>query len=210
MKRVLLFLLLGLSLYSEPVVFNCILSPSNCTHTIYHPNDKKIPHPYYSDRNMDTKSMKTPFKAVGSGSFLYHEEENLLEYAISYTNLSSPPLMVHLQVGYPHQDGPIIASLVSKPYEKKKGISSSGKKIEDGGIMATNKTYGFIKGVVKLVKVNDISGRKIPSKEEQMLLKGGCYITIHTHLNELGELRGQINPLSTKSLSDEKNYSPKN
>ena len=145
--------------------------------------------------------MHSPVKACGSGSFLYHKESQVLEYAISYTNLSSPPVMIHLQLGYPHQDGPIIATLIGKPYEKTQHYSHAKNAPQPNVKMASKKKFGFITGAIKLTQIGDASGNKSPHKEEKMLVQVGCYVTIHTHLNELGELRGQLSPLSTKQLS---------
>ena len=199
MLRIFL-LLFSIKAFCDPIVFDSILSPANCTHTIYHPKDKHVPHPFFSEKKIDKKSMQSPIKAIGSGTFLYHKETSELEYTIAYTNLSSPVVMIHLQLGYPHQDGPIIATLVGKPFEKSTHFSHSKKPMTSNVNMASDNLFGFIAGKIKITQIGDISGRNHPGKEEKMLVQGGCYITIHTHLNELGELRGQLTPVSTKQL----------
>lgn len=187
--------------FCEPIVFNSVMTPANCTHKIYHPKDKNIPRPYFSDKELDRQSMSSPVKAVGCGSFLYHQDKKILEYAISYSNLSSPVVMIHLQVGYPHQDGPIFATIIGRPQEKRVHFSHTQKGKEDHNtMMAPGTKYGFITGKIKLSQIGDSSDSKPPVKEEKMLVQGGCYITIHTYLNEMGEIRGQLTPLSTKHL----------
>ncbi|MCH9621471.1 MAG: hypothetical protein S4CHLAM20_08910 [Chlamydiia bacterium] len=195
------FLCTSVSLFGDPIVFNTILTPANCTHKLYHPKDKNIPRPYFSDVEIDRKSMTSPTKAVGSGTFLYHQDTKVLEYAISYSNMSSPVVMIHLQVGYAHQDGPIFATLYGRPHEKRIHFSHSKKSKEISRTkMAPDHKYGFLTGSVKLSELGDRSDSKPPIKEQKMLLQGGCYITIHTYLNEMGEIRGQLTPLSTKHL----------
>jgi hypothetical protein len=187
--------------FCEPIVFNAVFSPANCTHKLYHPKDRNVPRPFFSETKLDRKSMSSPIKAVGSGSFLYHKDSKTLDYAITYSNMSSPVVMIHLQIGYPHQDGPIFATIVGRPLEKRTHLHHSVKGKETDSVrMAPGTKYGFITGSIKLSQLGDSSEKKKPDKEEKMLVQGGCYITIHTQLNELGEIRGQLTPLSTKQL----------
>ena len=197
-------LMYGVSVFSNPIVFNTILSPANCIHRIYSPKDRHIPQPYFSDLKMDKKSMTSPAKAIGSGTFLYHKKTKELEYALSYVNLSSPPVMIHLMLGYAHQDGPILATIIGRPYNDKKHLQHITKKPLSNVKAGDNKTSGFITGRIKLNQLGDSSGNENPIDEEKMLVQGGCYITIHTHLNELGEIRGQLSPLSTRTIRDSK------
>ena len=200
MKWTFLFITYSTLAFCDPIVFNTILNTSNCTHKIYHPTDKNIPHPYFSDSKIDKSSILSPVKAVGSASFLYHKETNELQYAIAYTNLSSPAVMIHLQIGYAHQDGPILATIQGKPYSKNAHFSHTERGKPDSVKMTSKERSGFLTGVVKLTSLSDPSSDKAPTKEEKMLVQGGCYITIHTYLNELGEIRGQLIPLSTKHI----------
>ena len=201
MKKYLCLLLAASFGFCEPLIFNSILTPANCTHKIYHPRDKNIPHPFFQDQKMDRAEMNSPVKAVGSGTFIYYKETHTLEYAIAYSNLSSPAVMIHLQIGYPHQDGPIIATIMGQPFSKSNSYAHSKKAKEQSKTpMGPLKNFGFITGSIKLTELDNSPSSKAPSKEEKLLVQGGCYITIHTHLNELGEIRGQLTPLSTKQL----------
>ncbi len=200
MKWKLLFIIIPTFGFTDPIVFNSILNTSNCTHKIYHPTDKNIPHPYFSDIKVDKASILSPIKAVGSASFLYHKETNELEYAIAYTNLSSPPVMIHLQLGYPHQDGPIIATIQGKPYAKNSDLPHTSRGKADEVKMTSKERSGFVTGIVKLASPKETANPEDVSKEEKMLVQGGCYVVIHTYLNELGEIRGQLTPLSTKHI----------
>ncbi|MCH9617524.1 MAG: hypothetical protein SP4CHLAM5_02890 [Chlamydiia bacterium] len=195
MKKYLL-LLISVKAFAAPMVFNATLSPANITHSIYHPKDRNIHRPYFSQRKLNRKAMVSPIKAIGSGTFLYNPQTNEIEYAIAYSGLSSAPVMIHLQAGYPHQDGPIIATIATKSSPKKM-FSLNKDRAEDAARVAPENRSGFITGTVKLEKVGDLTGKTEPIREEKMLIQGGCYITIHTHLNELGEIRGQLHPLST-------------
>ncbi|MCH9812258.1 CHRD domain-containing protein [bacterium] len=195
MKRYL-FLLCFVKLYAAPVVFNTTLSPANILHHLYHPKEKNIHRPYFSSTKLHRRNMVSPAKAIGSGTFLYHTETNEIEYAIAYSGLSSPPVMIHLMLGYPHQKGVIIATLLSKDPS---GSGNSFKKSQlskQDQLDPTNRS-GFLSGKVRLKKLGNLHSYAKPQKEEKMLLQGGCYVTIHTHLNELGELRGQLTPIGS-------------
>ena len=199
--RKILFLLLAVKIYAAPMAFNALLTTSSITHTIYHPKDKNIHRPYFSENKLNRKAMVSPVKAIGCGTFLYHPESHELEYAIAYSGLSSAPAMIHLQVGYPHQDGPIIATIAGKPSHSH-SFSFKKSKREAAERVAPENRSGFISGVITLERVGDIHEKSRPVKEEKMLMQGGCYITIHTHLNELGEIRGQLTPLSAVPIGE--------
>lgn len=187
-------------MFAAPVVFNATLSPAQITHAIYHPKDRDVHRPYFSDTKLHRKSMVPAVKAIGSATFLYHPKTHELEYAIAFSNLSSPPVMIHLQMGYPHQDGLIIATIATKAASKK-NLSFQQNKRDRAEQENPENRSGFISGVITLKRTGDLHSHNAPQKEEQMLMQGGCYISIHTHLNELGELRGQLQPLSSTPLN---------
>lgn len=193
MKRYLL-LLISVKVFGSPLVFNALLTPANITHTIYHPKDRDVHRPYFSEKKLNRQAMIPPIKAIGSGTFLYDSQSNTLQYTIAYCGLSSAPVMIHLQAGYPHQDGPIIATIPINEGGKKTFSLRKTKYNDD------QNRSGFITGEITLKKIGDLTGKNEPDKEEKMLIQGGCYITIHTRLNELGEIRGQLSPLSSIPL----------
>ena len=197
MKRWFLVFVLSLSpllAAPEAIVFYAILSSAQEVHKIYMPGDKEAPRPFYK-RECQGVSPKHFTQAAGSATFIYYPASGELHFAISYTGLSSPPLMMHVQLGFYGEEGPILQTIFGRPYEKPKGLGWR-EDHPDGPVMAPRGLSGFISGTYMVCGVDTLNPPLSQEEEIKNLLRGGLYINLHTCLNQSGELRGQILPLS--------------
>ncbi|MBS0586307.1 MAG: CHRD domain-containing protein [Verrucomicrobia bacterium] len=178
----------------EAIVFYALLSPGQEAHKLYMPYDKEAPKPYYK-RSCQTTSPKNFLQAVGSATFIYYPDTKELHYAISYTGLSSPPIMMHLQLGFLGEEGPVLTTIFGRPYEKNKGLTWAEEK-DETTVMAPKGLSGFVSGTYVLEGIDHLNPPLTIEEACQTLIRGGFYINIHTCLNQGGELRGQLLPLS--------------
>ena len=199
MTRILSFLFIVLStfLYGkvEPIVFSATLSQNHITHELNKPENKDIDHPYFPEHKNNMPKVRDYPQAIGSATVIFYPSTNTVEYTIAYSGLSSPPVMIHFQLGFAQETGPIIATVIGQPYREAKGLSWSDTP-QDHSKSGTKMPYGFISGTFKLKALPHIKQPLTRDQVEHALLKGGIYINIHTYLNEYGEIRGQVVPLS--------------
>lgn len=191
-----LFLLFGCSVSDAPASPNSVayyahLSLANENHKLYPVGSKDAPHPFYKT---SPDSMEEPYQdACGIGAFLFDPDKNELRFSIAYSGLSGSPVMMHIHLGGPKDDGPIIQTIFGEPYADVKGLGYSthpplyGKKGPKG-------RAGFVSGIYKLAGNDRLKTQLTPEDEKQKLLDGELYVNIHTYLNQAGEIRGQILP----------------
>lgn len=178
----------------EAIVFYAVLSPAQEAHKIYMPGDKDAPRPFYKRECQGMTSQRFT-QATGSATFIYYPASGELHFAISYTGLSSPPLMMHIQLGFYGEEGPILQTIFGRPYEKPRGLGWMEDKPE-GTVMAPRGLSGFVSGTYVVCGLDHLNPPLSQEEEVKSLLRGGLYINLHTCLNQSGELRGQILPLS--------------
>ena len=179
----------------EPIPLQATLSTATPTHKLFEPGDKDAPHPFYKEECKDMAPPRPYHRATGSVTLLFDPNTDELRYAIAYSGLSGPPLMMHFHRDPPGQGGPIVQTIVGEPKAHVKGLGWSAGPPTSGDNAPTG-TSGFITGTYTL-KGNPHLDPPLTKEAEIMgLLSGDIYINIHTCLNELGELRGQIVPLA--------------
>lgn len=178
---------------SPKVSFVCILNKEDVLHKLFEPGDPKDPHPFYKDRS-DEPIYPYP-NACGSGTLLFDPDTNELHYSFSYSGLSGRPIMMHFHIGSASQSGPIIQTIFGKPYgpETVKGLGSS-EASPTSGKDAPYSRSGFVSGVYQLNGNAQLNPPLSKEQEIKALFNEGVYVNIHTYLNELGEIRGQIIP----------------
>jgi len=176
---------------NQSLAMQATLSMNNVHHTLYTPEQvDQAPHPFYKDR---AKDPIYPYpKACGYGSFLFDPETNKLHYAISYSGLSARPIMMHFHLGGSNAEGPIIQTIFGEPYKSFPGLGSSESPPLNGKTAPMGRG-GFITGIYKLKGNSHLKPPLSVEDERKMLMEGNIYVNIHTYLNELGEIRGQIN-----------------
>lgn len=206
MKKLCLILsALQLSLFAaDPVVFSATLTTAANGHKLYQPGDPDVPHLLFPADQVKNLPPPTSYEdAIGSATVIYNPETRELKYAVSYTNLSGPPLMMHFHLGFPGVDGPILFTIFGEPYSKAKYMNwrDTGKPTAR---VAPPGNSGFVTGTFILDGASEIKPALKRDQEEKMLYQGAFYINIHTFLNEQGELRGQLIPLNAPSVASTK------
>jgi len=175
---------------NHTALFKGEINTSSVTHQRFQPGSKKAPHPFYKKFCQYVRSTKYD-NARGNMTLWFNENNQTLYYAFSYAGLSGPPIMMHFHVGKPGVGGPIVQTICGHPPPGNNALGFSKKAIS--GKSCPKMRSGFVWGGYKL------SGNKHINMTKQDVIKalkqGDLYINIHTCLNELGEVRGQILPM---------------
>lgn len=130
--------------------------------------------------------------AKGIATLWYDPKQRVLMFAFSYSGLSGSPIMMHFHLGAPGKGRPIVQTICGNPppNNPKLGYSTSGLVSRTCPLG----TSGFLTGRYKLKGNMSFKPTLDMTQEVNALMKGNLYINIHTCLNELGELRGQLKP----------------
>ncbi len=180
---------------AEPIPLQATLTTASVAHALFQPGDEKVPHPVYTEFCGEQLDPRPYPHATGSATLLFDPETNELKYSISYGGLSGPPIMMHFHYGEPGVTGPIVQTISGEPTGDSKGLGWTASPPTSGDV-APKGMSGFITGVYKVQGNPHLTPALSQEEEVQALLGGKIYINIHTCLNELGELRGQILPLA--------------
>ena len=109
---------------------------------------------------------QTPSSALGTMDVIYNRETRILTYTVKWSGLTANPILMHIHglapTGYPAGVVQTILSSVNPTLFPATG-SYSGSLLVDGTVV-----------------------------KEENLLNGLYYMNIHTPLNPVGEIRGQI------------------
>ncbi|MDF1759773.1 MAG: CHRD domain-containing protein [Coxiellaceae bacterium] len=173
-----------------PMLMTAKLSLTQVSHKLYKPTSTNVPHPFYKHKCAKATPKKYP-SATGQAVVWYNPATNTMKYAITYHGLSGSPIMAHFHIGKAGTGGPIVQTICGMPPKGSKALGFSAPAID--GHTCPKGTSGFFTGTYQLK--GNAKLKLTAAQEKQALMGGKLYINIHTCLNELGELRGQIVPL---------------
>ncbi|MDF1797481.1 MAG: CHRD domain-containing protein [Coxiellaceae bacterium] len=173
-----------------PILMTAKLSLTQVSHKLFKPSATKVPHPFYK-KKCDKSKPKSYSSASGQAVVWYNPKTNTMKYAITYRGLSGSPIMAHFHIGKVGVGGPIVQSICGMPPKGSKALGFSAPAID--GHVCPKGTSGFFSGTYKMQ--GNVKDKLTAAQEKQAFLDGKMYVNIHTCLNELGELRGQIVPL---------------
>ena len=173
--------------------YYALLSTKNVLHKLYGSGDTNVPHPISFYNDLAGTPVYSYENSAGAATFLYNPDTNELQYAISFSGLSSYPIMMHFHLGDAKQEGPIIQTIFGEPYKDVPGLGSSTEPPLSGK-KAPRSRAGFVSGVYTLKGNPDLS--LTAEEEKEKLMNGEIYVNLHTYMNEAGEIRGQILPCS--------------
>lgn len=178
---------------ATPMLFTATINTDQVTHKLFDATDyAKAPRPFYKP----VCAKETPVSysdAGGQAVFWYNPGTGVLKYAITYQGLSGSPIMAHFHIAETGKAGPIVQSICGMPPKDSKALGSSAPALD--GYACAEGTSGFWSASYPLAGNGEI--KLTTAAEKQALLDGKLYVNIHTCLNELGEARGQILPVST-------------
>ena len=174
------------------VVLTAALTTDSVTHKLFQPTDTKVPQPFYKKFCSKEKSVAYN-DAQGIATLWYNPTRKVLMFAFSYSGLSGSPIMIHFHWGASGKGGPIVQTICGNPPPNNPKLGYSAAALV--GRTCPLGTSGFIMGSYKLKGNSALKPMLAASQEVNALIKRNLYINIHTCLNELGELRGQVKPL---------------
>lgn len=102
--------------------------------------------------------------------------------------------MAHFRKGSIGKAGPIVQSICGHPPPGSKALGHSSPPV--GPATCPETTSGTLKGSYTLAGNPDVTPPLSTAEEQQLLLGGALYVNIHTCLNEVGEIRGQVIPVN--------------
>ncbi|MDF1760446.1 MAG: CHRD domain-containing protein [Coxiellaceae bacterium] len=172
-----------------PILMTAKLSLTQVSHKLFKPSASNVPHPFYKAKCAKSTPKKYA-SANGQAVVWYNPKTNVMKYAITYQGLSGSPIMAHFHIGQAGKGGPIVQTICGMPPKGSKALGFSAPAIN--GHVCPQGASGFFTGTYKLH--GNAEDKLTAAQEKQALLNGKLYINIHTCLNELGELRGQIVP----------------
>ncbi len=184
-------LTLGLSTQNTKL-FNAKLNTGSVTHPLFQPGNTKAPHPFYKSFCAKQKPISY-HNAKGNSTLLFDKKTNTLWFAFSYSGLSGSPIMMHFHIAPAGKGGPIVQTICGFPPPGNSKLGFSAKSLVSS--RCPTGTSGFIVAKYKLKGNMKLKPSVSRSQEKSDLMAGNFYINIHTCLNELGELRGQVLPL---------------
>ena len=176
-----------------PVNLISPISLDQVTHKLFQPGDAEVPHPFYQAQCAKQPPPEKYPSASGNGAYTYDPATKTLEFKITYSGLSGPPIMAHFHKGAIGTGGPIVQTICGHPPPGSKALGFSAPAV--GPAMCPGTSSGTLTGSYTLGGNDELDPPLSAADEVQLLLGGVLYVNIHTCLNEAGEIRGQVVPM---------------
>ncbi len=183
--------MVGPEIFEQPELqLSAMLGLSEVTHELYKPSFTKAPHPFYKKFCATQGPAQRYTTATGLGTFHYNPATKTVTFELTWSDLSGAPIMMHFHRGAPGKAGPIVQTICGHPPPGSKELGFSGPPVQDG--TCNNSETGQLNAIWR-IKGNDKLDPPMTAEDvERALLAGELYVNIHTCLNELGEIRGQV------------------
>jgi hypothetical protein len=172
---------------------NSELTLSQVTHELYKPSFTGAPHPFYKKFCATQGPAQRYTTATGLGTFHYNQATKTVEFRLTWSDLSGAPIMMHFHRGAPGKAGPIVQTICGHPPPGSKDLGFSPPPVSDG--TCNNSETGQLNAIWRIKGNDQLDPPMTEADMVRALLAGELYVNIHTCLNELGEIRGQVVPI---------------
>ena len=172
---------------------NAELTLQQVTHELYKPSFTKAPHPFYKKFCATHGPAQRYTTATRLGTLHYNQATQTVEFELTWSDLSGAPIMMHFHHGAQGKPGPIVQTICGHPPPGSKELGFSPPPVSDG--TCPNSESGRLSAIWHIKENDKLDPPMTAADIIKALFAGDMYINIHTCLNELGEIRGQVMPI---------------
>ena len=172
---------------------SAMLGLREVTHELYKPSFTGAPHPFYKKFCATQGPAQRYTTATGLGTFHYNPATKTIEFQLTWSDLSGAPIMMHFHRGAAGKAGPIVQTICGMPPPGSKALGFSPPRVSDE--VCPNSETGQLNAIWRIKGNDKLDPPMTVADIERALFAGEIYVNIHTCLNELGEIRGQVIPL---------------